>query len=49
MTEIKAGVPRGAYGGVVAFKWESNRMFITPQTGPMKPITYSNDPPFKPR
>lgn len=49
MTELKAGVPRGAYGGVVSFKWNTNRVFITPQSGPMKPVTYTNDPPFSPR
>jgi alpha-1,3-mannosyl-glycoprotein beta-1,2-N-acetylglucosaminyltransferase len=47
MNELKAGVPRGAYGGVVSFWWKSNRMFIVPQSGPMNPITYLNEPPYR--
>ena len=46
MADIKAGVPRGAYLGIVTVKLKrGNVLFITPPT--FSPQTYTNLPPFK--
>ncbi|KAL0484649.1 alpha-1,3-mannosyl-glycoprotein beta, partial [Acrasis kona] len=47
MSDIKAGVPRGAYGGVVTFKYKTNVLHIVPDKGAMKPVTYKNERPYK--
>ncbi|EFC42285.1 N-acetylglucosaminyltransferase I [Naegleria gruberi] len=45
MDDIKSGVPRGAYLGIVTVKWRSNTLHIT--TKSLKPVTYRNSSPYK--
>jgi alpha-1,3-mannosyl-glycoprotein beta-1,2-N-acetylglucosaminyltransferase len=46
MPELKAGVPRGAYRGVVIIKYQGNRLFLVPSHGKVEPLTYTNNGPF---